>query len=147
MNVQVRRADANDLDTLARLFDAYRQFYEQAGDVDGARAFLAERIAREESVLLIAERDTQAVGFVQLYPIFSSVRMGRVWTLNDLYVAGSARRSGVARALLDAATAFARDSGALGLQLETGTGNHNAQALYRSAGWTQDTNLHFHLDF
>jgi ribosomal protein S18 acetylase RimI-like enzyme len=147
MSIAVRRADANDLDALALLFDAYRQFYDQASDVAGARAFLAERIAHEESVLLIAEHDAQAVGFVQLYPLFSSVRMGRVSVLNDLYVAPSARRMGIARTLLDASTAFARERGALGLQLETGPDNQNAQALYRDAGWTQDTNLHFHLDF
>ena len=138
---------ANDLDALASLFDAYRQFYDQASNVAGARAFLAERIALHESVLLLAEHDGTAVGFVQLYPLFSSVRMGRVWVFNDLYVAPSARRMGVARALLDASTAFARERGALGLQLETGPDNQNAQALYRDAGWTQDTNLHFHLDF
>lgn len=147
MNLSVRRADANDLDALAELFDAYRRFYEQASDAAGARAFLGARIANDESVLLLAELDGAKAGFVQLYPVFSSVRMGRVWTLNDLYVVADARRHGVARALLDASVSFARDTGALGLQLETGAGNHTAQALYRSAGWTQDTNLHFSLDF
>ncbi|HTA64560.1 MAG TPA: GNAT family N-acetyltransferase [Xanthomonadaceae bacterium] len=147
MSVAVRRAGANDLDALASLFDAYRQFYQQASDVAGARAYLGERIALGESVLLIAGDEAQAAGFVQLYPLFSSVRMGRVWVLNDLYVTPAARRMGVARALLDASTEFARERGALGLQLETGQDNHSAQALYRDAGWTQDTNLHFHLDF
>ncbi|MBS0462116.1 MAG: GNAT family N-acetyltransferase [Proteobacteria bacterium] len=142
----IHRATTSDLPAIASLFDAYRQFYGQASDVEGARAFLAARIGHDESVLLIAQRDAVAVGFVQLYPIFSSVRMGRVWTLNDLYVAPDARRHGVGRALLDAAVAFARGDGALGLQLETGGDNHHAQALYRRAGWSQDTNLHFHID-
>jgi len=147
MTVSIRRAGADDLDTLAALFDAYRQFYDQRSNVSGARAFLSERLALDESVLLLAEDEGRAVGFVQLYPLFSSVRMGRVWVLNDLYVAPEARRSGVARALLEASTAFARDRGALGLQLETGADNRQAQALYRDAGWTQDANLHFHFDF
>lgn len=147
MNAAIRRAGGNDLDALAPLFDAYRQFYAQAGDVAAARAFLAQRIAADESVLLLAERDGSAVGFVQLYPTFSSVRIGRVYTLNDLYVTPAARRHGIARALLDAATGFARAAGALGLQLETGADNHAAQALYRRAGWSQGANLHFHFDF
>ena len=147
MTLTVRRADTKDLEALAELFDGYRRFYQQASDVGGALAFLAERIIAKESVLLLAQIDGKAAGFVQLYPIFSSVRMGRVWTLNDLYVVAEARRRGVARALLDASIAFARETGALGLQLETGIGNLTAQALYRNAGWTQDTNLHFHLDF
>jgi ribosomal protein S18 acetylase RimI-like enzyme len=147
MNNVVRRAGADDLDTLAALFDAYRGFYEQRSNIAGARAFLSERLALDESVLLLAENKGEATGFVQLYPLFSSVRMGRVWVLNDLYVVPEARRSGVARALLEASTAFAHDRGALGLQLETGSDNDHAQALYRDAGWSQDTNLHFHFDF
>ena len=150
--IGVRRADANDLDTLALLFDAYRQFYKQPGDVAAARAFLSERIARGESVVLIAEHEpasikAEAIGFVQLYPLFSSVRLGRTWLLNDLHVAPHARRLGAARALLDAACAFARERGALGLELETGKDNSTAQALYRNAGWELGENLHFHLDF
>ncbi len=145
--IAVRRADANDLDALAALFDAYRQFYKQPGDVSVARAFLAERVARNESVALIAGHDGAAIGFVQLYPLFSSVRLGRTWLLNDLYVAPQARRLGVARALLDAACAFAREHGALGLELETGSDNYNAQALYRNSGWKLGENLRFHFDF
>ena len=157
MSTAVRRADANDLDALAGLFDAYRQFYRQTSDIAAAHAFLAERLARDESVLLIAEDDaaaigatevrTEAIGFVQLYPLFSSVRLGRTWLLNDLYVAPQARRLGAARALLDAACAFARERGALGLELETGRDNVTAQALYRNAGWELGENLHFHINF
>jgi ribosomal protein S18 acetylase RimI-like enzyme len=147
MSIAVRRADANDLDALTGLFDAYRQFYKQPSDVVAARTFLVERIAHDESVVLIAEHEANAIGFVQLYPLFSSVRLGRTWLLNDLYVAPQARRLGAARALLDAACAFARERGALGLELETGAGNLSAQALYRSAGWKLGENLHFQIDF
>jgi len=147
MSIAIRRADANDLGALAGLFDAYRQFYKQRSDIAAARAFLAERIARDESAVLVAERESNAIGFVQLYPVFSSVRLGRTWLLNDLYVAPQARRLGTARALLDAACAFARERGALGLELETGSDNVTAQALYRSAGWELGENLHFHIDF
>ncbi len=146
MSLTVARAGIEDLEVVALLFDTYRQFYGQDSDHDGARAFLAARIAGDESVLLLARHARKGCGFVQLYPTFSSVRMGRVWTLNDLYVIPDARRHGVARALLAAATAHARATGALGLQLETAPSNHAAQALYRDAGWTLDDNLHFHLD-
>ncbi len=147
MSIAVRRADANDVDVLAALFDAYRQFYRQPGDVAAARAFLADRLAHDESVVLIAEHGEAAIGFVQLYPLFSSVRLGRTWLLNDLYVAPRGRRLGAARALLDAACTFARAGGALGLELETGSENLTAHALYRSAGWELGKNLHFHIDF
>jgi len=138
MATTVRRATADDLDALAPLFDAYRRFYRQPGDLPRARAWLADRLARHESVVLLAERDGAAAGFTQLYPVFSSVRTARTWLLNDLFVAERARRTGVARRLLDAAARFARDDGAAGLMLETTRDNAPARALYRAAGWHED---------
>ena len=58
--------------------------------------------------------------------------------LNDLFVDSTARRKGVARALLDAAAAFAREDGAAGISLETTRDNDAARALYRAAGWNED---------
>ena len=138
MDTRIRRAAVADLDALVPLFDGYRRFYQQPGDPARAAAFLGERLQRGESVVLLAERDGTAVGFTQLYPMFSSVRTARTWILNDLYVGADARRNGVARALLDAAAAFAREDGAAGLSLETTRGNAPARALYRAAGWHED---------
>src|SRR3546814_19704402 len=115
----IRRASTADLDALVPLFDAYRMFYAQPSDPVRARDFLAERFANAESVVLLAERGASAVGFTQLYPIFSSVRTARTWLLNDLFVIDGARRHGVARALLEAASGSARAHGAAGLMLET----------------------------
>lgn len=138
MSVRVRQADAHDLPALAALFDAYRQFYGQAPDAATAHAFLAARLANAESVVLLAERDTQAAGFAQLYPSFSSVRAARLWILNDLYVAPAHRRHGVAQALLHAAERHAANDGAVRIVLETAQDNLAAQALYRAGGWQQD---------
>lgn len=135
----IRRATPADLDAVAPLFDAYRRFYHQPGDLPRARTFLAERMQAGESVVLIAERDSSAVGFTQLFPMFSSVRTARMWVLNDLYVDAGARRGGVARALLDAAADFARKDGAVRIVLETTVDNTAARALYRDAGWHQET--------
>ncbi|MEL6445694.1 MAG: GNAT family N-acetyltransferase [Bacteroidota bacterium] len=136
----VSQASVADLDDLARLFDAYRQFYRQDADLDGARLFLRARLDGEESVILTARAAEQgeAVGFTQLYPFFSSVRMRRLWVLNDLFVAASARRMGVARALIEAAHAFAAETGAAGVQLSTERTNHAAQALYNDLGYVRD---------
>ena len=141
----IRRATPADLPALAPLFDAYRRFYGQPGDVARADAFLRERLQRNESVVLLAERDGAAAGFTQLYPMFSSVRTARLWILNDLFVAELARRSGVARALLDAAAAFAQDDGARGILLETSRDNAPARALYRAAGWNEDASQWYSL--
>lgn len=147
MSTTIRRATPADLDALVPLFDAYRGFYGQCSDPDAARDYLAARLQRGESVVFLATGDDgEGVGFTQLYPMFSSVRLARVWVLNDLFVAAAARRNGAARALLDAAAAFARDDGALRLELETTPDNAGAQALYRAAGWqAYDGTLRFHL--
>ena len=136
--LSISRAGPADLDALALLFDAYRQFYGQATDVPRARDWLRSRLRVGESVVLVAKRGADAVGFVQLYPMFSSVRTARTWILNDLFVDSAARRGGVARALLDAAAAFAREDGAAGISLETTRDNDAARALYRAAGWNED---------
>ncbi|QIL21795.1 GNAT family N-acetyltransferase [Thermomonas sp. HDW16] len=141
------RAGPADLDALALLFDAYRQFYGQPSDVPRARDWLRSRLRVGESVVLLAKRDGAMVGFVQLYPMFSSVRTAKTWILNDLYVDAGARRSGAARSLLDAAAKFAREDGAAGISLETTQDNAAARALYRAAGWNEDATQWYSLSF
>jgi len=62
----------------------------------------------------------------------------RTWLLNDVYVAPSARRQGVAAALLTAAAEHARALGAASLSLSTALDNAPAQALYESLGWQRE---------
>lgn len=145
MTTIIRRATLDDLDTLAPLFDAYRQFYLQPADLKRAHDWLRARLQNGESVVLLAERDGVGIGFTQLYATFSSVRTARLWTLNDLFVREDGRRDGVARALLDAAARFARDDGAAGIQLETSRDNAPARALYRAAGWNEDASQWYSL--
>ncbi|MEM1041815.1 MAG: GNAT family N-acetyltransferase [Bacteroidota bacterium] len=140
MSPTVRRAAATDLDALAVLFDGYRRFYRQPSDLAGARRFLAERFEHGDSVIFVAALLDGAglAGFTQLYPFFSSVRMRRVWILNDLFVAKDARRLGVAQALMDAAHAFAAETGAASVELATERTNTSAQALYDALGYERD---------
>lgn len=133
--LRIRQAGLADVCALAPLFDAYRGFYGQASDVVLAESFLRERLALGESMILLAEHDGAAVGFVQLYPLFSSVRARRILVLNDLFVEEGARRTGVAQALLREAESLAQAVGALRLVLETGEDNRPAQRLYERLGW------------
>lgn len=137
--MEIRRALPADLPSLAPMFDRYRQFYGQPSDPDRARRYLAERFEREESVVFMAFEATRALGFVQLYPGFSSVRAARTFVLNDLYVEADARRGGTGRGLVAAAVAHARAAGAAGLSLQTGVANQAAQRLYESLGWRRQT--------
>ena len=136
----VRQAGPADTDAVAPLFDAYRRFYEQPADPALARAFIAARLERGESVIFLAERDGRAVGFVQLYPLFSSTaaRPRRPWLLNDLFVAPEARGGGIGRALMARARRLAEETGASGLELATARTNIVAQRLYESLGYRRD---------
>ncbi|GAB3035545.1 hypothetical protein GCM10027285_18410 [Oleiagrimonas citrea] len=111
-----------------------------------AHAFLAERIQREESLILVAELSDRLAGFTQLYPSFSSVDASRTFILSDLFVAPEARRKGVAQALLAKAVQVARTRGAASLSLSTARANQQAKKLYGSQGWKQDDFfLHYNL--
>ncbi|HEY7339823.1 MAG TPA: GNAT family N-acetyltransferase [Ktedonobacterales bacterium] len=146
ITVQVTRATVDDIDVVAPLFDAYRQFYHQPGDLDGARAFLAERLERGESVIFLALLDDGTpAGFTQLYPIFSSTTMQRAWLLNDLFVAPIARCAGVGRALLERAYTFARETNSKELMLQTAVDNVPAQRLYESLGWQRDNDFYVYM--
>jgi GNAT superfamily N-acetyltransferase len=138
MGVKTIRAGLEHLDVLTNLFDAYRQFYGQEPDLPGARRFLEARLRGRDSVVFLAFRDDATgtgVGFVQLYPSFSSVGMKSIWILNDLFVAPQARRAGVARSLLEAACELARSTGAVRLRLSTAKDNQAAKSLYLEAGY------------
>ncbi|MGH7497626.1 MAG: GNAT family N-acetyltransferase [Gemmatimonadales bacterium] len=136
----VREATLGDLDRLAPLFDAYRQFYERPSNLALARDFLSARLGRGESVVFLAEDGDAAMGFVQLYPLFSSTsaQPGRLWLLNDLFVVPSARGRGIGRLLMDRARRLAEETGACGLELATARTNAGAQALYESLGYRRD---------
>ena len=136
--VKVRQATVDDLDLIVPLFDAYRQFYRQPSDTEGARRFLLERFEHNQSVIFLALQDGDAIGFTQLYPSFSSASMARIFILNDLFVAPDARGRGVGSALLDATARYGRRVGAIRLALSTELSNTTAQAVYEKMGWQRD---------
>lgn len=139
MTVSIRQATVADVDLVAPLFDAYRQFYRQPADLPRACRFLAERLSQRQSTVLVAEAtDGEALGFVQLYPCFSSIRAAPVFILSDLFVAPSARGGGGGRLLMETAARLARSTGAVGLELATARTNAPAQRLYESLGWQRD---------
>ncbi|MGD1070390.1 MAG: GNAT family N-acetyltransferase [Bryobacteraceae bacterium] len=139
----VRQATIFDVDLLAPLFDAYRQFYRQPSDLELARQFLFDRLRNDQSIVFLAIRqDDSAIGFTQLFPSFSSASAARIFVLNDLYVQPEARRQGVGSLLLAAAAQFGSAAGAVRLTLSTEIANEAAQALYERAGWTRQTDFY-----
>lgn len=141
--VKARAAEPRDLESVAVLFDAYRQFYEKPADLALARRYIIERYQRKESVIIVAENaGGDIVGFTQLYPAFCSVLADRTFVLYDLFVAPAARGTGAGRALMEAAETHARRSGAARLELQTAKTNVIGQTLYESCGWQRDNDFY-----
>jgi ribosomal protein S18 acetylase RimI-like enzyme len=139
MHTTFRAATAADLPALAVMFDRYRQFYDQAPGLELAKHFLGERMARRESVVLVAESGAgELQGFCQLYPSFCSVEAAPIYVLYDLFVDPEARRLGIGRQLLHAAHAQAQADGKVRMDLTTAHNNTRAQSLYESMGWVRD---------
>ncbi|MGI8385894.1 N-acetyltransferase family protein [Robertmurraya sp. P23] len=128
------KADITSLEQITPLFNAYRMFYEQTSNLEGARQFIQERIANQESVIFLALEGETAVGFAQLYPTFSSVGMKKGYILNDLYVDGTYRKKGIGRALIQEVFQFCKERNAHFVQLETAPDNVQAKTLYEMMG-------------
>lgn len=140
----IRLATLQDLESLTLIFEKYRDFYKKQGDYEGAKSFLKERISNNESVIYIAEADGKTIGFTQLYPLFSSTRMKKLWLLNDLYVEEEYRQKGISIALIDKAKELCRETGACQLSLETSKTNMVGNNLYPKTGFQLDTEANFY---
>ena len=141
--MHIIQAHIEHLDDLTQLFDAYRVFYKQASDLKSAKAFLKARIQNKESIIYIAYINEEAVGFTQLYPLFSSVSMKHLYLLNDLYVKPNHRNKGIGEALINKAKALCEIKQNKGLALQTGTDNP-AQKLYERLGFVKDHDLYYY---
>ena len=141
----IRKATLDDLNALSMLFDAYRVYYNKSSDLYAAEIFLRDRIKNYESELYLAEtNDSKIIGFVQLYPLFSSTRLKRLWLLNDLFVAPEYRSQGISVLLIDRAKQLVRETNAVALTLETAKTNAIGNALYLKTGFVLDTDHNFY---
>jgi ribosomal protein S18 acetylase RimI-like enzyme len=141
----IYQATTQDLTPLARLFDEYRVFYQYPSDIPGSEIFLADRLSSSDSVIFVARNeDNLMTGFVQLYPLLSSVRMKRLWLLNDLYVHPSFRGLKVSVKLIDRAKQLTRETHAAALLLETAKSNAIGNNLYHRTDFVLDTDHNYY---
>ena len=137
--MDIKRITLAEADLVIGLFDKYRVFYKKQSDMELAEKFIKERLGKNESVIFVAlemeDGRPVPVGFTQLYPKYSSVRASKNWILNDLYVESYCRKQGIGEALIKTAMDFARQEGAVFVQLETAVDNYTAQSLYEAIGF------------
>ena len=116
-------------------------------DLAAAKNWLRLNFEKERSTIFVADTGSKLIGFTQLYPALCSVDLVKYFVLYDLYVVEGARRQGIARLLMNAASAWAKRQGAARLDLETARDNAAGQTLYRSLGYKLDeVFLKFSLD-
>ena len=137
------QAHIEHLEDIVPLFNSYRIFYKQDSDIISAKQFLKERILNNESIIYIAYLEKEAVGFTQLYPLFSSVSMKSMYLLNDLYVKSNYRGKGIGEALINKAKALCEVQQNKGLALQTAVDNP-AQKLYERLGFIKDHDLYYY---
>lgn len=140
----IRKGTINDIDELVLLFDDYRVFYEMPSDIESARTFISNRISQNESEIFVAEFENKLVGFVQLYPLFSSTRMKKLWLLNDLFVNPNYRNKGISIALIEEAKKLCINTKACGMMLETAKSNIVGNNLYPKTGFELDKDHNYY---
>jgi ribosomal protein S18 acetylase RimI-like enzyme len=138
--MNVWRAGAADAATVAGLMAEFRDHLSKSEPVDAEiRASVERVLADAQSEFLIASDGDRRLGVCQLRYRWS------VWTssedcwLEDLFVVGDARRTGIGRALVGAALASARTRGCVRIELDVDEDNESAIALYRGCGFSLES--------
>lgn len=104
-----------------------------------ARQGLRWMMTSPDAQVLVAEDAGALIGLATLYRVFPALRSGwRCW-LQDLVVTSSRRGNGAGRALLDAATGWAREHGCTHLMLDSGNARKDAHRFYLREGMAQES--------
>ncbi|RAI82927.1 GNAT family N-acetyltransferase [Macrococcoides goetzii] len=139
--MKIRPFDISDLGQVAVLLDEYRMFYKKDSDVKACKHFIEARYNHNESIIFVAEENDIVFGFVQLYPVFSTVSLQRAYILNDLFVQSNHRSSGAGKKLIEKSFEYAKENNARYVCLETGVDNVKAQGLYEKMGMSVDNEV------
>lgn len=144
--IHIIRAELPHLEAVAGLFEGYRAFYRKEPDEAGAREFIRQRLSTQDSFIFLAITEAgTGVGFTQLYPLFTSLRMKKLWLLNDLFVLPEYRGRGISVQLIEQAKELARESQAAGLMLETDKSNQVGNQLYPRTGFVLNAGSNFYV--
>jgi GNAT superfamily N-acetyltransferase len=130
LSERIRLARASDREELARL-STELGYPMSAGE---AEKRLAEIAGHPDHVILVAETEGRAAGWVQvsLTRIFESARQAEI---AGLVVAETMRGRGIGRRLVEEAARWAREKGCDALRVRTNVIREEAQRFYRREGF------------
>jgi len=143
----IRRATRADLPALGQLGGMLmrahyawdpRRFLAPGDDPEsGYGWFLGTELTNDDVVVLVAEQEGNVVGYVYagIEPMSWKELRHEAGFIHDIAVDERARRTGVARQLMDAAASWMREKGAVRLMLWTAEQNVGAQRLFEALGF------------
>ncbi|KKI93496.1 hypothetical protein WQ54_04520 [Bacillus sp. SA1-12] len=137
-NFFIRQATIQDLPKLVPIFDSYREYFKQEKNPQEVLCFLFAKFERLESVIFIAEKDNEIIGFAQLYPVFSSLSLQRVWLLNDFFISEDFRNLGVGKQLFSNVKEFTILTKPKGIELSVEHENKQAWTFWEKQGFKLD---------
>ncbi|MGO4531841.1 GNAT family N-acetyltransferase [Paenibacillus sp. 2TAF8] len=137
--IQERMSNQDSIVFIAECNEGREEGSSSDADID-----VNTEVAIQEKHIEESRVSDTAMGLIQIYPSYSSVSMGPIWILNDLYVDSKYRQKGIARKLMQAVMEQAKEQHILRISLSTAISNQQAQALYESEGYTQDQSFMYY---
>ena len=132
----IREARPGDAALLLEMFGELAEYEHLEHELRATEEQLDEALfgAPPAAEALIAELDSETVGYALFFPTFSSFLASRGVWLEDLFVRPVHRGAGVGRALLAAVAARAHEGGGERLEWAALDWNELALGFYRSLG-------------
>jgi GNAT superfamily N-acetyltransferase len=132
----IRPARADDVSLLLELFGELAEYEHLEHELRATEEQLGEALfgTRPAAEALIAERDSQVLGYALFFPTFSSFLASTGVWLEDLFVRPSSRGEGAGKALLAAVAARVRERGGERLEWAALDWNDLALGFYRRIG-------------
>jgi GNAT superfamily N-acetyltransferase len=133
--MQLRPIQRADYDDWRILWDGYNAFYGRSGDTALAEEITAATWSRffdpaEPVRAIVAEESGRLVGLTHYLYHRSTTRLHDICYLQDLFTAEPFRGRGIARALIEAVYAAARQAGSSRVYWQTQSSNQTARLLY-----------------
>jgi len=134
--LRVWRADAAEAADVARLIAEFGAWWGQnVVPEHEVRASVERIMSGDDGEYLLGMVDGEPVGVCQLRFRWSVWKSAEDCWLEDLFVREESRRSGLGRALVEAAVERARERGCKRIELDVNEDNAPARALYEACGF------------
>lgn len=131
--MKIRSAMEQDTQGIFRLNQAFGYEYPLEATAKKLRAAVADPV---QCILVAEEENGVLSGYIHLEN-YDTLYFPHMKNILGLIVLREYRRRGIARELLGAAEAWAKDTGAAGIRLDSGAERTPAHACYRKAGYTE----------